>query len=34
VPPLVRAEAMRYSATLQALHDMRKQERRWWHFWR
>ena len=34
VPPLVRAEAMRYTATLQALHDMRKQERRWWHFWR
>lgn len=33
VPPLVRAEAMRYTATLQALHDMRKQERRWWHFW-
>jgi hypothetical protein len=34
VPPLVRAEAMRYTATLQALHDMRKQDRRWWHFWR
>lgn len=34
VPPLVRAEAMRYTATLQALHDMRKQEHRWWHFWR
>lgn len=34
VPPLVRAEAMRYTATLQALHSMRKQERRWWHFWR
>jgi hypothetical protein len=34
VPPLVRAEAMRYTATLQALHDMRRQERRWWHFWR
>lgn len=34
VPPLVRAEAMRYTATLQALHDMRKQERRWWQFWR
>jgi hypothetical protein len=33
VPPLVRAEAMRYTATLQALHDMRRQERRWWHFW-
>src|SRR6476661_6391885 len=27
VPPLVRAEAMRYTATLQALHSMRKQER-------
>jgi hypothetical protein len=34
VPPLVRAEAMRYTATLQALHDMRKQERHWWQFWR
>ncbi|MDQ1510439.1 MAG: hypothetical protein QOG50_2283 [Actinomycetota bacterium] len=34
VPPLVRAEAMRYTATLQALHDMRKQDGRWWHFWR
>src|SRR5436190_8632138 len=34
VPPLVRAGAMRSTATLQALHDMRKQERRWWHFWR
>ena len=34
VPPLVRAEAMRYTATLQALHEMRSQERRWWHFWR
>jgi hypothetical protein len=34
VPPLVRAEAMRYTATLHALHEMRKQERRWWHFWR
>jgi hypothetical protein len=33
VPPLVRAEAMRYTATMQALHDMRRQERRWWHFW-
>jgi hypothetical protein len=34
VPPLVRAEAMRYTATLQALHDMRRQDRRWWRFWR
>jgi hypothetical protein len=33
VPPLVRAEAMRYTATLQALHDMRKQNH-WWMFWR
>ena len=32
--PARSAEAMRYTATLQALHDMRKQERRWWHFWR
>ena len=34
VPPLVRAEAMRYTATLQALHDLRKQQNRWWQFWR
>jgi hypothetical protein len=34
VPPLVRAEAMRYTATLQALHDMRRQQNRWWQFWR
>ena len=34
VPPLVRAEAMRYTATLQALHDLRRQQNRWWQFWR
>ncbi|MGO9875584.1 MAG: helix-turn-helix transcriptional regulator [Acidimicrobiia bacterium] len=34
VPPLVRAEAMRYTATLQALHELRKQQNRWWQFWR
>ena len=34
VPPLVRAEAMRYTATLQALHDLRRQQHRWWQFWR
>jgi hypothetical protein len=25
---------MRYTATLQALHDLRKQQNRWWQFWR
>ena len=34
VPPLVRAEAMRYTATLQALHDLRRQQNRWWQFWK
>jgi len=34
VPPLVRAEAMRYTATLQALHELRRQQNRWWQFWR
>jgi hypothetical protein len=34
VPPVVRAEAMRYTATLQALHDLRRQQNRWWQFWR
>jgi hypothetical protein len=34
VPPLVRAEAMRYTATLQALHELRRQQNRWWQFWK
>lgn len=34
VPPLVRAEAMRYTATLRALHEMRRPQNRWWQFWR
>ena len=29
-----RAEAMRYTATLQALHELRRQQNRWWQFWR
>jgi hypothetical protein len=34
VPPLVRAEAMRYTATLRALHETRRQQNKWWQFWR
>jgi hypothetical protein len=34
VPPLVRAEAMRYTATLRALHETRRTQTRWWQFWR
>ena len=34
VPPLVRAEAMRYTASLRALHEARKPQHKWWQFWR
>jgi hypothetical protein len=34
VPPLVRAEAMRYTASLRALHEARKPQAKWWQFWR
>jgi hypothetical protein len=34
VPPLVRAEAMRYTASLRALHEARKPQSKWWQFWR
>ncbi len=34
VPPLVRAEAMRYTASLRALHEARKPQTKWWQFWR
>ena len=34
VPPLVRAEAMRYTASLRALHEARKPTSKWWQFWR
>ena len=34
VSPLVRAEAMRYTASLRALHEMRKPQNKWWQFWR
>jgi hypothetical protein len=34
VPPLVRAEAMRYTASLRALHEARRPQTKWWQFWR
>jgi hypothetical protein len=34
VPPLVRAEAMRYTASLRALHEARKPNSKWWQFWK
>jgi hypothetical protein len=34
VPPLVRAEAMRYTASLRALHEARKPQTKWWQFWK
>ena len=34
VPPLVRAEAMRYTASLRALHEMRRPQNKWWQFWK
>ena len=34
VPPLVRAEAMRYTASLRALHEARKPTTKWWQFWK
>ncbi len=34
VPPLVRAEAMRYTSSLRALHEARKTQNKWWQFWR
>ena len=34
VPPLVRAEAMRYTATMRALHETRRTQSKWWQFWR
>jgi len=33
VPPLVRAEAMRYTSTMRALHETRTPSK-WWQFWR